>query len=112
MSWWSRDEVSAVVVPMNAELWEAMRQSGDPVGRLRERAEEQLRTRYGYAEDEVDAVGQDPLFQENSRRVYHVVLGRWRTSRKLPRAVKIEFNRPGTRTAGHRETTTTAAGAN
>ena len=91
--------MSAVVVELNSDCWIAFHAPGkQPVEELKMRAAQTLKTSFAYEDDEVEAITSDPLFQENARKKYYDAKRTFDHRRKIPRTVKIEFNRPGTRT--------------
>lgn len=99
MSW--GEETGRVKVPVNAEMWTTIHAQGlDPPTEIGRRGLDVLRMEYGCEEDEVEFIGKDALYANSCRTEYWQAKRTFDRHRKLPRKMVLEFNRPGTRTAG------------
>ena len=91
------DSMASVVVPVTIDFWLANEKTGKAESGLSERALLELKVKYHYKEDELDVVSNDPVYMESVRSAYQHLSLRARKQRRIPRTVRIEFQRLGTR---------------
>lgn len=103
MGIFSDDGTAWVVIPVNAEMWSAIHSPAvDPVKEVQRRGLDRLRLNYGYEEDEIEVIEVDPLYANSCREQYWAAKKRFDHHRKIPKHLKVEFMRPGTRKANNR----------
>ncbi|MDE1821574.1 MAG: hypothetical protein KGI98_12105 [Euryarchaeota archaeon] len=109
MSFLFGSENGRVSVEMNHAVWESLMSGGGWDGaaatqKLRQIGLSELRgPRYNYSEVELDYVARDALFEQSSREGFLRALDLYKTKRRLPPRILLEFTRPSTRNRRDKE---------
>lgn len=89
-------------MPLTPDLWASLNSGQETtseaaIGRLEQRALDELRSRYRYSEVEIDAVAQSPQFKASARSSYLAALDLFRTKHRLPSRLRLLFPIPASR---------------
>ncbi len=98
MPWMEDDGTAEVAIPVTSEMWHDLHQQGvDPVEKLHDKGLDRLRMRYLVDEEEVQLIGNDPVYIESCRVEYWQTMRRFDKKRQLPKRIVLTYMRPGSR---------------
>lgn len=95
-----KERTAHIDVPIGWESWKAIQDSGDPIGAVKARAIDRLRTDERYEDGELEWVEQDPMFQRSAHDGYYEAKSLADNKNRLPRYIRVTFHPPETVSRG------------